>query len=86
MKMIIVKNIFTIIGVLVTISVMVAVGFAIPTKKDKATYEITSENGKRYYANSFRVYGRGIVFDDVYGRKVIVQGDLEIINQNTENN
>ena len=80
------KSLFAIFGALVVMSMVAALSFAIPTKKDKATYEITSENGKRYYANSFRVYGRGIVFDDVYGRKVIVQGDLEIINQNTENN
>ena len=43
-------------------------------------------NGKRYYANSFRIYGRGIIFDDVYGRKVMVQGDLEIIAKKDEEN
>jgi hypothetical protein len=80
------KSLFAIFGALVVMSMVAALAFAIPGKTDKAKYEITSENGKRYYANSFRVYGRGIVFDDVYGRKVMVQGDLEIIAKKDENN
>jgi hypothetical protein len=80
------KSGLAIFGALVVMSMAAALTFAIPGKKDKAKYEITSENGKRYYANSFRVYGRGIVFDDVYGRKVMVQGDLEIIAKKDENN
>jgi hypothetical protein len=50
-------------------------------KSSKATYRISSEKGKTYYSNSFRVYGRGIIFDDINGRTVIVQGDLEIVKQ-----
>ena len=50
----------------------------IPNKSDKAKYIITSENGKTYYANTFRMYGKGVMFDDIYGNTVIVQGDLEI--------
>ncbi len=73
------KNILAGLGALLIVSIVVALTFAIPGKKDKAKYEITSENGKRYYANSFRIYGKGIMFDDVYGRTVIVQGDLEIV-------
>lgn len=80
------KSILAMIGGLVIVSIVVALGFAVPGKKDKAKYEITSENGKRYYANQFRVYGRGIMFDDVYGRTVIVQGDLEIVAKKDENN
>lgn len=80
------KSGLAIFGALVVMSMVAALTFAIPGKKDKAKYEITSENGKRYYANSFRVYGRGIVFDDVYGRKVMVQGDLEIIAKKDEEN
>jgi hypothetical protein len=59
---------------------VIAIGiFAfVPRKSDKAKYTITSENGKTYYANTFRVYGRGVMFDDIYGNTVIVQGDLEI--------
>jgi len=80
------KSILAMFGGLVIASIVVAVGFAVPGKTDKAKYEITSENGKRYYANSFRIYGRGIIFDDVYGRKVMVQGDLEIIAKKDEEN
>ena len=78
------KNILAGFGALVIASIIVALTFAIPGKTDKAKYEITTENGKRYYANEFRIYGRGIVFEDVYGRKVIVQGDLEITAKKDE--
>jgi hypothetical protein len=50
----------------------------VPSKSDKARYTITSENGKTYYADTFRIYGKGVMFDDIYGNTVIVQGDLEI--------
>ncbi len=78
------KNILAGLGALLIVSIVVALTFAIPGKKDKAKYEITSENGKRYYTNSFRIYGKGIMFDDVYGRTVIVQGDLEIVGKKDE--
>lgn len=78
------KSGLAIFGGLVIMSFVVALTFAIPGKKDKAKYEITSENGKRYYTNSFRIYGRGIMFDDVYGRTVMVQGDLEIVAKKDE--
>lgn len=80
------KSTLAIFGALVIMSMVAALSFAIPGKTDKAKYEITSENGKRYYANQFRIYGKGIVFDDVYGRTVIVQGDLEIVAKKDENN
>lgn len=80
------KSILAMFGGLVIASIVVAVGFAVPNKTDKAKYTITSENGKRYYTNQFRIYGKGIVFDDVYGRTVIVQGDLEIVGKKDENN
>lgn len=80
------KSLFAIFGALVVMSMVAALAFAIPGKTDKAKYEITSENGKRYYANQFRIYGKGIVFDDVYGRTIIVQGDLEIVAKKDENN
>ena len=43
------KNILAGLGALLIVSIVVALTFAIPGKKDKAKYEITSENGKRYY-------------------------------------
>jgi len=45
------------------------------------TYTIISENGEKYYSNEFRMYGKGIVFTDVYGKTVIIQGDLEIVKK-----
>jgi len=78
------KNILAGLGALLIASIVVALTFAIPDKSDKAKYEITSENGKRYYTNSFRIYGKGVMFDDVYGRTVIVQGDLEIVGKKDE--
>ena len=69
------------IGIFIAIIIsVIAMGIAafVPSKSDKAKYTITSENGKTYYANTFRIYGKGVIFDDIYGNTVIVQGDLEI--------
>lgn len=57
------------------------IGAVIPSKSDDATYTIISENGKTYYSNEFRIWGKGIVFTDVYGKVVIIQGDLEIVKK-----
>jgi hypothetical protein len=65
------------IGLVVGITAISVLAF-VPGKKDKAKYTITSENGKTYYADTFRIYGKGVMFDDIYGNTVIVQGDLEI--------
>ena len=65
------------IGLIIGV-VAISISAFIPNKSDKAKYIITSENGKTYYANTFRLYGKGVMFDDVYGNTVIVQGDLEI--------
>ena len=47
-------------------------------KYDNATYRIESGNEKIYYANTFRMYGRGITFDSVDGKKIILTGDIDI--------
>jgi hypothetical protein len=65
------------IGLVVGLAAIGILSF-VPSKSDKAKYTITSENGKTYYANTFRIYGKGVMFDDIYGNTVIVQGDLEI--------
>ena len=62
----------------IIIFIGVGVSVAFITSKEKAKYTIVSENGKTYYANSFRIYNKGVMFDDIYGNTVIVQGDLEI--------
>ena len=65
------------IGLVVGVFAITIFAF-VPDKSDKAKYTIISENGKTYYADTFRLYGKGVMFDDIYGNTVIVQGDLEI--------
>lgn len=72
------KSIMTIFISLVVMVILAGVFAFIPGKEDKAKYTIVSENGKTYYANTFRMYNKGVMFDDIYGNTVIVQGDLEI--------
>lgn len=48
------------------------------SKRDNATYVIVSGNDRTYYADTFRMFGRGIMFDDVYGKKIILTGDIDI--------
>lgn len=69
--------------VALVISVLLAtiIGAVIPSKSDDATYIVITENGKTYYTNEFRIWGKGIVFTDVYKQTVIIQGDLEIIKK-----
>ena len=62
--------------ILILAGIIVSIAFI--SSKEKAKYTIVSENGKTYYANSFRIYNKGVMFDDIYGNTVIVQGDLEI--------
>jgi hypothetical protein len=70
-----------VISFVVSVTFIGIVGAIVPAKSDHALYTIISENGKTYYSNEFRVYGRGIVFTDVYGKTVIIQGDLEIVKK-----
>jgi len=67
---------FIIVTTLTTI-----IGAVIPTPADNATYIVITENGKTYYTNEFRIWGKGIVFTDVYKQTVIIQGDLEIVKK-----
>jgi hypothetical protein len=67
---------FIIVTTLATI-----IGAVIPSKSDDATYIVITENGKTYYTNEFRIWGKGIVFTDVYKQRVIIQGDLEIVKK-----
>ena len=48
------------------------------TKRDNANYTIVSGNDRTYYADTFRMCGRGIIFDDVYGKKIILTGNIDI--------
>ena len=71
---------FIIVTTLATI-----IGAIIPTPADNATYIVITENGKTYYTNEFRIWGKGIVFTDVYKQTVIIQGDLEIVKKPEKN-
>jgi hypothetical protein len=75
-------RLYTLLQVIILSSLIgIIVGAVIPSKKDDAIYTIISENGQTYYSNEFRMYGKGIVFTDVYGKTVIIQGDLEIVKK-----
>jgi hypothetical protein len=75
-------------GIILAVSgfVMIIVGaivgliftFISESKNDTAAYRIESGNDKIYYANTFRMYGRGITFDSVDGKKIILTGDIDI--------
>ncbi len=52
------------------------------TKRDNATYTIVSGNDRTYYAQTFRMCGKGIIFDDVYGNKIILMGNIDIQYKN----
>jgi hypothetical protein len=52
------------------------------SKRDNATYTIVSGNDRTYYAQTFRMYGKGIVFDDIYGKKIILMGNIDIQYKN----
>ena len=76
------SRLYTLVKVIIISSLLgIIIGAVIPSKSDNALYTIISENGKTYYSNEFRVYGRGVVFTDVYGKSVIIQGDLEIVKK-----
>jgi hypothetical protein len=70
-----------IISFVISVVFISIVGAIVPSKSDHALYTIISENGEKYYSNEFRMYGKGIVFTDVYGKTVIIQGDLEIVKK-----
>lgn len=61
-----------------TIIVMFLLWVSKDSKRDNATYTIVSGNDRTYYAQTFRMCGKGIIFDDVYGKKIILMGNLDI--------
>lgn len=74
------KNDFKVIGIaacLLFILMMCGVFFS-NDKSDNAVYRIIGGNERVYYANTFRCSGRWIVFDDVYGKKIILTGNIDI--------
>lgn len=67
------------LALIVIVPITFIILFITPDKRDKATYKVIAESGREYYCDTFRVYGKGVVFDDIYNKTVIVQGDLEIL-------
>jgi hypothetical protein len=71
------KTIMKLVGTMLVIAITVVLLIR-NGKTDKANYQIISGNGKIYYADTFRMMGRGLMFDDIYGRKVILTGNVDI--------
>ena len=65
------------VGIVMVLSI-IAVLTSHNNKSDDANYQIVSGNGRTYYADTFRMVGRGLMFDDVYGRKIILTGNVDI--------
>lgn len=80
----IVNNLKNILAVLIIVVTPLFIFAFRETPEDKAKYKIISKSGKVYYCQTFRVYGRGVIFDDIYNKSVIVMGDLQI-EQNKSN-
>jgi hypothetical protein len=65
------------LGIVVVLG-MIGVLTSHNNKSHDANYQIISGNGKTYYANTFRMVGRGLMFDDIYGKKIILTGNVDI--------
>jgi hypothetical protein len=58
--------------------VVITIAVLITPRPKQAKYTIYSTR-RAYQADTFRIYGRGIVFDDVNGNSVILQGEIDIV-------
>lgn len=58
--------------------VVITIAVLITPRTKSAKYTIYSTR-RAYQADTFRIYGRGIVFDDVNGNSVILQGEIDIV-------
>jgi hypothetical protein len=65
------------LGIVVVLG-MIGVLTSHNNKSHDANYQIVSGNGRTYYADTFRMVGRGLMFDDVYGKKIILTGNIDI--------
>jgi hypothetical protein len=62
----------------VTIALLIIIGMVSNYSGDKK-YTIQTKHGV-YHTDSFRIYGKGIVFDEDH-RQVIVMGDFDITSK-----
>jgi len=67
------------IVVFATVTLLITIGMVSNYNGDKK-YTIQTKHGV-YHTDSFRIYGKGIVFDDNHNRQVIVMGDFDIISK-----
>jgi hypothetical protein len=63
--------------------VMITVAILITPRPKQAKYTIYSTK-RVYHADTFRIYGHGVIFDDVNGNSVILQGEIDIISNKTK--
>jgi len=63
---------------LATITLLITIGMVSNYSGDKK-YTIQTKHGV-YHTDSFRIYGKGIVFDEDH-RQVIVMGDFDITSK-----
>lgn len=58
--------------------VVITVAVLITPRPKQAKYTIYSTK-RTYHTDTFRIYGRGVIFDDVNGNSVILQGEIDIV-------
>lgn len=68
-----------IVGVIGVTCLIVSLFVAMITDSNEKKYTIQTKHAV-YYTDSFRLYGKGIVFDDDQ-RQVIVMGDFDITSK-----
>ena len=68
-----------IVGVIGIVCLVVSLFVAMITDSNEKKYTIQTKHGV-YHTDSFRLYGKGIVFDDDQ-RQVIVMGDFDITSK-----
>jgi hypothetical protein len=67
---------------LVFVTVIMVAVLLTPRPKP-AKYTIYSTR-RVYHADTFRIYGRGVIFDDVDGKSIILQGEIDIVANKTK--
>jgi len=67
------------IVVFATIALLIIMGMVSNHSGNKKYTIITKR--EVYHTDSFRLYGKGIVFDDDHNRQVIVMGDFDITSK-----
>jgi hypothetical protein len=68
-----------VIVALVTVTLLIIIGMVSNQNGDKK-YTIHTKYAI-YHTDSFRIYGKGIVFDDDHNRQIIVMGDFDITSK-----